>query len=123
LGSRSYTIGVLLAWRLALTPLLASISSLGVVRELVPGVGLQQLAPADLGDSVHLMMPPTVTISIAATVAVLVTWKAVQSRRRRPPRHDPRRLILASLILTTMPEAFHHPAHGYVGLHIVHRRL
>jgi hypothetical protein len=46
-----------------------------------------------------------------------------RSRRRRPPGHDPRRLILASLILTTMPEAFHHPAHGYVGLHIVHRRL
>lgn len=77
LGSRSYTIGVLLAWRLALTPLLASISSLGVVRELVPGVGLQQLAPAGLGDSVHLMMPPTVTVSIPATIAVLVTWVAV----------------------------------------------
>lgn len=26
-------------------------------------------------------------------------------------------------ILTTVPEAFHHPVHGYVGLHIMHRRL
>ncbi len=26
-------------------------------------------------------------------------------------------------VLVTVPEAFHHPAHGYVGLHIMHRRL
>ena len=26
-------------------------------------------------------------------------------------------------ILTTIPEAFHHPAKGYVGLHVMHRRL
>ena len=26
-------------------------------------------------------------------------------------------------ILATVPEAFHHPAYGYVGLHIMHRRL
>jgi GNAT superfamily N-acetyltransferase len=26
-------------------------------------------------------------------------------------------------ILTTVPEAFHHPVHGYVGLHVMHRRL
>ncbi|MEU1507809.1 GNAT family N-acetyltransferase [Kitasatospora sp. NPDC005748] len=26
-------------------------------------------------------------------------------------------------ILTTVPEAFHHPRKGYVGLHIMHRRL
>jgi GNAT superfamily N-acetyltransferase len=26
-------------------------------------------------------------------------------------------------ILTTVPEAFLHPRHGYVGLHIMHRRL
>jgi hypothetical protein len=65
------------------------------VRELVPGVGLQQLAPADLGDSVHLMMPPTVTISIAATVAVLVTWEALSlsppaPAETRPATPDPR---------------------------------
>lgn len=75
LGSRSYTIGVLLAWRLALTPLIASISSLGVVRELVPGVGLQQLAPAALGDNVRMM--PAVSVSVAATAAVLLVWVAV----------------------------------------------
>jgi L-amino acid N-acyltransferase YncA len=26
-------------------------------------------------------------------------------------------------VLTTVPEAFHHPEHGYVGLHVMHRRL
>ena len=26
-------------------------------------------------------------------------------------------------VLATVPEAFHHPEHGYVGLHIMHRRL
>jgi GNAT superfamily N-acetyltransferase len=26
-------------------------------------------------------------------------------------------------ILATVPEAFHHPVHGYVGLHIMHRHL
>ena len=26
-------------------------------------------------------------------------------------------------ILATVPEAFQHPAHGYVGLHIMYRRL
>ncbi|MCG5216165.1 GNAT family N-acetyltransferase [Streptosporangium soli] len=26
-------------------------------------------------------------------------------------------------VLTTIPEAFHHPTQGYVGLHVMHRRL
>jgi len=26
-------------------------------------------------------------------------------------------------VLTTIPEAFDHPVHGYVGLHVMHRRL
>lgn len=30
---------------------------------------------------------------------------------------------LGFAILTTIPEAFHHPAQGYVGLHVMHRRL
>jgi hypothetical protein len=77
LGSRSYTIGILLAWRLALTPLIASISSLGVARELVPGVGLQDLAPTALGGSASMAIGPVMQISIAATAAVLVTWAAV----------------------------------------------
>jgi ribosomal protein S18 acetylase RimI-like enzyme len=26
-------------------------------------------------------------------------------------------------IIGTVPEAFHHPTHGYVGLHVMHRPL
>jgi hypothetical protein len=75
IGSRSYTIGVLLAWRLALTPLLASISALGIVRELVPGVPLEDVAPAGLGDVVR--QGPQVGMSTAAIAAVLVVWAAL----------------------------------------------
>lgn len=74
LGSRSYTIGVVLALRLALTPILAQITTLGVVRELVPGVALDHLSPAGLGDSAR--MGPNVPMSIAATAAVLICWTA-----------------------------------------------
>jgi ABC-type transport system involved in multi-copper enzyme maturation permease subunit len=72
LGSRAYTIGVLLAWRLAVTPILASISALGVARELVPGVALDALTPAGLGDSSR--QGPNVPMSLAATAAVLICW-------------------------------------------------
>lgn len=75
IGSRSYTIGVVLAFRLAITPLLASISALGFVRELVPGVGLQNLAPAGFGDAIR--QGPHVGMSVAAIAAVLVAWVAV----------------------------------------------
>jgi len=75
IGSRSYTIGILLAWRLALTPLLMSISALGVVRELVPGAALQRLAPAGLGDSVR--QGAQVGMSTAAVAAVLIAWTVV----------------------------------------------
>lgn len=72
LASRAYTIGVVLAFRLALTPILASISPLGIVRELVPGVGLQDLAPAALGESVR--QGPHVPMSVAAIATVLIVW-------------------------------------------------
>ncbi len=30
---------------------------------------------------------------------------------------------LGFAVLATIPEAFHHPTEGYVGLHVMHRRL
>jgi len=75
LVGRSYTVGIVLAWRLALTPILATISALGIVRELVPGVALQSLAPAGLGDSIR--QGPVIPMSLAATAAVLVVWAGV----------------------------------------------
>jgi ABC-type transport system involved in multi-copper enzyme maturation permease subunit len=71
-GSRSYTIGIVLAFRLAITPLLAAISGLGVVRELVPGVALQDLQPAGFGDAIR--QGPHVGMSVGAIAAVLVVW-------------------------------------------------
>jgi len=75
IGSRSYTIGIVLAFRLAITPLLASISALGIVRELVPGVAMQGLTPAGFGDAVR--QGPDVPMSVAATAAVLLAWTVV----------------------------------------------
>ncbi|HXR12267.1 MAG TPA: hypothetical protein VN770_08230 [Gaiellaceae bacterium] len=72
LGSRSYAIGVVLAFRLAITPLVASISALGIVRELMPGVAMQALAPAGLGHAAR--QGPTVPMSIGAVAAVLIVW-------------------------------------------------
>jgi ABC-type transport system involved in multi-copper enzyme maturation permease subunit len=88
IGSRSYTIGIVLAWRLALTPILASISALGVVRELVPGVAIQDLAPAALGNSVR--QGPYVPMSLAAITAVLIVWTvlAVVAGGWRDTRRD-----------------------------------
>jgi hypothetical protein len=77
-GSRSYSIGIVLAFRLALTPLLASIGALGVVRELVPGVALSGLAPEALGK--ELSQGNVVPMSVSAAVAVLFVWTAVALR-------------------------------------------
>jgi ABC-type transport system involved in multi-copper enzyme maturation permease subunit len=75
IGSRSYTIGILLGFRLALTPILASISALGVVRDVVPGVAIQALAPAALGDTIR--QGPVVPMSAAAIALVLLAWATV----------------------------------------------
>jgi hypothetical protein len=87
-SSRSYTIGTLLAFRLALTPILASISALGIVRELVPGVALQGLTPAALGNAAQ--QGPTILMSTAATAAVLIIWAvaAVAAGAWRDTRRD-----------------------------------
>lgn len=74
LGSRSYTIGILLAWTMAITPLLASISALGGVRDGVPGVALDSLMPAALGDSAR--QGPVIAMSVVAGGAILVAWIA-----------------------------------------------
>jgi ABC-type transport system involved in multi-copper enzyme maturation permease subunit len=72
LGSRSYAIGVLLAWALAVAPLLGAISALGVVRELVPDVAIQNLMPVALEHATD--QPPQIGMSLAAIVVVIVGW-------------------------------------------------
>jgi hypothetical protein len=61
-----------LAWQLVVSPILASISALGIVRELLPGVAMQDLAPAALGETVR--QGPQVGMSLAVVTAVLVVW-------------------------------------------------
>jgi hypothetical protein len=78
IGSRTTTIAVLLAFRLALTPLLLSISFLGVIRELVPGAALQRLEPTGFGDTIR--QGPHIAMSVAAAIAVLVGWVVVAVR-------------------------------------------
>jgi hypothetical protein len=74
-GSRSYTIGIVLAWTLALSPIISSISSLGIVRELVPSAALGRLGPSALRDT--LSQGPVVHMSVAAAIAVLLSWTVV----------------------------------------------
>jgi ABC-type transport system involved in multi-copper enzyme maturation permease subunit len=71
-GVLSYTIGILLAFRLAVTPILAGISVLGIAREALPGVAVQALSPSTLGDTVR--MGPHIPMSTAAIAAVLLVW-------------------------------------------------
>ena len=71
----SFAIGIVLAWTLALSPIISSISSLGIVRELVPGTGLVRLGPSTLRDT--LSQGPVVHMSVAAAVAVILGWLAV----------------------------------------------
>jgi ABC-type transport system involved in multi-copper enzyme maturation permease subunit len=78
IGSRSQTIGIVLAWRLALTPILLSISALGLVRELVPGAALERFAPHTLASD--LTQGPHIAMSRAAALAVLLVWTAVAFR-------------------------------------------
>ena len=72
IGSRSYTIGILLAWTMAISPLLASISQLGVVRQAVPAVALDSLLPAALGDSAR--QGPAIATAVTTVALVLVAW-------------------------------------------------
>jgi hypothetical protein len=77
LGSRSTTIGILLAFRLAVTPILLSIGTFGVGRELVPGAGLGRIAPhavREFTTGIHIPM------SVAASVVVLAVWAAAAVR-------------------------------------------
>jgi hypothetical protein len=75
LGSRAYTIGILLAWRLIISRIVMSIGFLGVFREIVPDVHLTRLVPS--GVATTLREGPHVPTSLAASIAVLSIWVAV----------------------------------------------
>jgi hypothetical protein len=70
LGSRTITVGILLLWNAALTPLLLSYGALGDAREAIPMAALGSLAPGNFWDS-------EVEASTAAAVLVSAVWLAV----------------------------------------------
>jgi hypothetical protein len=72
-GSRSITIGVVLAWQLVLAPLLLAFSKLGMAREFLPNAAFDRLAPGPFADD----GASDVAMSVAAAVAVLVGWLLV----------------------------------------------
>jgi hypothetical protein len=75
-GSRAYTIGILLAWRTAVSHILVSISTLGVYRELLPDVPFARLAPDAVEENVR-EVPSHIGISLPASIGVLLLWAAV----------------------------------------------
>jgi ABC-type transport system involved in multi-copper enzyme maturation permease subunit len=72
-GSRTTTIGVLLAWRLALTPIVLSISFLGGGRAVLPDAGLEHLAPQAFASDLQI---GKFGMSTGLSVLVLALWTA-----------------------------------------------
>ena len=75
LGSRSTTIGVLLAWWLAVSPLLIAISFLGAARDALPSVAIDRFIPGELAGVLKPDNEPS--MSVAAGVVTLVVWTVV----------------------------------------------
>ena len=73
-GSRSMTIGGMLAFRLAVSPLLLSIGPLGAARESLPAPGLSRLAPHAVRDFTQQAGPLPMSVIVAELV--LLAWVA-----------------------------------------------
>jgi ABC-type transport system involved in multi-copper enzyme maturation permease subunit len=74
-GSRSTTIGVLVALQLAIAPILASVTLLGDGRDMIPGTALSRLAPHPVAShAVQGVAPP---MSVAAAVLALTLTIAI----------------------------------------------
>jgi ABC-type transport system involved in multi-copper enzyme maturation permease subunit len=71
IGSRGIAIGVLLAAQLAIGPILASITSFGVFREIVPAAASDTLRPT-VDNAAHLA-----PMSLAAAIVVMLIWAGV----------------------------------------------
>lgn len=70
-GSRGTAIGILLAWQLAVAPLLLAIGALGGLRQGILTAAVQRLRPEEMGAEV------TVPMSLGAALAVGVIWVVV----------------------------------------------
>jgi hypothetical protein len=68
IGSRSTSIGVLLAWQLGLVNLLLAFSFLGITRDALLPAATARLAPAALN------LDPPITISLPAAALTITIW-------------------------------------------------
>ncbi len=75
LGSRATAIGVLLAWWLAVIPLLAAIGFLGEARDVLPSLAIDRFVPGALAG--ELLPNDQQSMSVGVAVAVLVVWTVV----------------------------------------------
>jgi ABC-type transport system involved in multi-copper enzyme maturation permease subunit len=74
-GSRSTTVGVLVAWQLAVAPVLVGISALGIGRDAIPGVAIGRLAPEAVREyavsgGVAPMTTGAAVLAVVAAIAV-----------------------------------------------------
>jgi hypothetical protein len=76
-GSRSTAIGVLLAFRLAVIPILTQFTFLGASREALPGPSVERLAPARLANDVRHSADLHMALGTAILVAILWTLVAL----------------------------------------------
>jgi hypothetical protein len=74
IGSRAQTIGILLAWRLAVTPILLSIGALGAGRDALPGAAFERLAPHAIRE--YIRQGPVVSMSIGIALLTIILWTA-----------------------------------------------
>jgi ABC-type transport system involved in multi-copper enzyme maturation permease subunit len=75
LSSRTTPIVIVLAWRLALAPILLSISLLGAGRQILPDAGIERFAPHAFKSD--LVVGKGVGMSVVTAALVLAAWALV----------------------------------------------
>ena len=70
-GSRTVPLVILLAWRLALMPILISLTFLGVGRDAFPDTGIQELAPHAFASNLQVAR---LSVPTAVSVGVILLW-------------------------------------------------
>lgn len=75
-GTRSATVGILLAWQFAVTPLALGVAKLGVLREGLLTAGLDRMIPAELLPGAR-PDPVSPHMSIVLAVTVIAAWAVV----------------------------------------------
>ena len=76
-GSRGAVIGAMLAFLLALQPLLIAIGFLGAVRDVIPSVDLTRIAGTALPNGIHVALVTAVAATVAWSAGALAlgAWK------------------------------------------------